>query len=126
MKTKLLIALSASLALAGCGEEQAQGPAAVDVDAGKAFVQAHCTGCHTLEGGGKTGEIPNLAGQPQDYLVGAMNAYREGSRHHSALQGLISGTSDEQVRNIAAYFAGLPPLPAEPPKPPAGAAHLRE
>ena len=47
MKTKLLIGLSASLALAGCGEEQAQGPAAVDVEAGKAFVQAHCTGCHT-------------------------------------------------------------------------------
>ena len=119
MKTRLLMGISALLALTGCGEEQVPGPAAADVDAGKAFVQAHCTGCHTLEGGGKTGEIPNLAGQPQEYLVSAMNAYREGSRHHSALQGLISGTSDEHVRNIAAYFAGLPPLPAESPKPPA-------
>ena len=109
--------LAASLALAGCGEEQAQGPAAVDVEAGKAFVQAHCTGCHTLDGGGKTSEIPNLAGQPQEYLVSAMNAYRDGSRHHSALQDLISGTSDEEVRNIAAYFADLPPVQAEPPSP---------
>ncbi len=122
MKAKLLIGLSASLALAGCGEEQAQGPAAVDVEAGKAFVQAHCTGCHTLDGGGKTNEIPNLAGQTREYLASAMNAYRDGSRRHSALQGLISGTSDEQVRDIAAYFAGLPPLPAAPPKPPSGEA----
>ena len=123
MKTKLLIGLSASLALAGCGEEQAQGPAAVDVEAGKAFVQAHCTGCHTLGGGGKTSEIPNLAGQPQEYLVSAMNAYRDGSRHHSALQDLISGTSDEEVRNIAAYFADLPPVQAEPPSPAADAVY---
>lgn len=122
MKTKLLMGISALLVLASCGEDRAPQPVAVDIEAGEAFVEAHCTGCHNMDGGGKTGEIPNLAGQPQEYLVSAMNAYREGSRHHSALQDLISSANDEQVRNIAAYFAGLPRLPAEPSKPPAGEA----
>ena len=118
MNNKLLFGLPVLLILAGCSEEQSPQPAAADVEAGKAFIQAHCTGCHTMEGGGKTDEIPNLAGQPQEYLVEAMNAYREGTRKHSALKGLISGTSDADVKNIAAYFAGLPPVPAAPAPPP--------
>ena len=116
MKTKLLTSISVLLALAGCSEDQTPTAVTVTVDAeaGKVFVEEHCTGCHTMEGSGKTDDIPNLAGQPQEYLISAMDAYREGSRHHSALQEIISGTSDEQVRNIAAYFAGLPPTPAKP------------
>jgi cytochrome c553 len=44
-----------------------------------------------------------------------MHAYREGRRHHAALQELITGLSETDIRNIAAYFAGLPPLsPASP------------
>ena len=112
---RLLIGTTAAFVLAACSEEPA--PAPVDVEAGKAFVETHCTGCHTLEGEGKTDEIPNLAAQPADYLVEAMDAYRDGTRKHSALRGLISGTTDEQVRNIAAYFSGLPPVREAPPSP---------
>ena len=115
---KLLTGIFVLLVLAGCSDERDPETVAADTEAGQAFVKAHCTGCHTLEGGGKTDEIPNLAGQPEEYLVEAMNAYRDGTRKHSALKGLISGTSDADVRNIAAYFAGLPPVPAAPAPPP--------
>jgi cytochrome c553 len=100
--------------MAGCSEAPEPEAQDADIEAGKAFVKAHCTGCHTLDGQGKTSEIPNLAGQPVEYLVDALNAYRDGTRKHAALRGLIVGTSEADVRNMAAYFAGLPPVQAKP------------
>jgi cytochrome c553 len=98
------------LVLAGCAEEEGPLAPAIDSGAGKAIAQAHCTACHGMDGAGKTSEIPNLAAQAEDYLVEAMHAYREGRRHHAALQELITGFSETDIRNIAAYFSGLPPL----------------
>ena len=80
---KLLISAVLSTLLAACGDREPEVPA-VDIEAGRAVVQANCTGCHSLEGAGKTAEIPNLAAQPADYLVEAMHAYRKGDRHHAA------------------------------------------
>ena len=42
-----------------------------------------------------------------------MHAYREDIRHHAALRELIAEFGDSDIRNIAAYFAGLPPLTVE-------------
>jgi cytochrome c553 len=102
-----------ALSLAACAPEQEPPPAAVDAAAGEAIVVANCSGCHAPDGRGKTSEIPNLAAQPADYLVNAMHAYREGSRHHAALQELITGFSESDIGSIAAYFSGLPPLQTE-------------
>ncbi len=87
----------------------------MDIDAGKAFVETRCSGCHTLDGRGKTGEIPNLAAQPANYLAEAMHAYRDGSRSHAALQDAIGACTDEDIENIATYFSGLPPVSPHPP-----------
>jgi cytochrome c553 len=111
---KILMGVVASLVLAACAEERGPAEPAVDIDAGKLIVENNCSGCHTAEGRGKTAEIPNLAGQSADYLAEAMHAYREGIRHHAALQDLIAGYSEADIGNIAAYFASLPPLPPGP------------
>ena len=87
---KILTGIIVLLCLGGCSQESEPLKPAVDIDAGKAFVGANCSACHTLDGQGKTAEIPNLAGQPAEYLVNAMHAYREGRRHHAALQDLIA------------------------------------
>ena len=107
---KLLIAVPAVLLLAACTGEKEPAAPVVDIGAGKAIAQAKCSGCHGLDGAGKTAEIPNLGGQPADYLVDAMHAYREGQRHHAALQDLIASFREEDIRNIAGYFASLPPI----------------
>ena len=100
--------------LSACSDEREPAAAAVDIEAGKRFASAHCTGCHTIEGQGKTSEIPNLAAQPAEYLTEALEAYRDGTRKHAALKGLIVGASEADIRNIAAYFASLPAIAAEP------------
>lgn len=113
MRKTTIVALILSL-LAGCGEKPGAPEPGVDIAAGKAFAEKHCTGCHTLQGGGRTGEVPNLAAQPAEYLVEAMHAYRDGKRHHAALQDLIQGISEERILEIAGYYASLPALPPEP------------
>lgn len=109
---RVIISVMFSLGVAGCAEESATPPPGGDVDAGRAIVAANCTGCHGLDGRGKTAEIPNLAAQPADYLVEAMHAYRDGQRRHAALRDIIEGFSEADIRNIATFFAGVPALPA--------------
>ena len=107
---RLLTGMVAILILSACSDEHEPKAASADIEAGKQFALTHCTGCHTLQGRGKTSEIPNLAAQPAEYLSNALNAYRDGTRNHAALKGLIVGASEADINNIAAYFASLPPV----------------
>jgi len=111
---KVLTGIVVVMLLAGCSKESDPAVQAVDIDAGKSIAANNCSGCHGLDGHGKTTEIPNLAAQPADYLVEAMHAYREDRRHHAALQELITGFSETDIVNIAAYFASLPPVKPGP------------
>jgi len=111
---KILVGVISSLVLVSCGGESEPAPPVVDLEAGKAIVEANCTGCHTLAGQGKSAKIPNLAAQPADYLVEAMHEYREGSRHHAALQEMMTGFSESDIRNIAGFFASQPPVARDP------------
>jgi cytochrome c553 len=98
--------------LAACEREPGPSEPVIDVAAGKVIAEADCSGCHGMDGRGETAEIPNLAAQPAEYLVEAMHAYREGRRHHAALQEMTAEMSEADIANIAAYYAGLPPLEA--------------
>jgi len=111
---KIRICLIAILVLAACAEEREPVGPVIDIETGKIFAENNCSGCHNPDGGGKTAEIPNLAGQPADYLTGAMHAYRDGRRRHDALQELIAESTEADIRNMAAYFASLTPLPPAP------------
>jgi cytochrome c553 len=114
MKECLLIALTAAL-LGGCKEDAAPQAPVVDIEAGRQIAAAECSGCHGMDGAGKSAKIPNLAAQPADYLVDAMHAYREDRRHHAALKDLIAGFDEAEIRNIAAFFASLPAVQAPEP-----------
>lgn len=92
------------------GPPQKQSPA--DIAAGKIVAERQCSACHGLDGRGKGPAIPTLAGQPDGYLLAAMAEYKDGRRHHAALRAIIETLSDADVRNVAAYFASLPPISA--------------
>lgn len=107
---RALAGVGALLMLGACSKE-AETPPAGDVEAGKALVAEECAGCHGMDGRGEKSNIPNLAAQPAEYLADALNAYRDGRRHHAALEELAASLSDADIRNIAAYYASQPPLP---------------
>lgn len=67
-----------------------------------------CFACHGSNGQAVMAEYPNLAGQNQAYLRLALAAYRDGSRSHAVMAPMAQGLSDQDINNLAAYFASLP------------------
>ncbi len=68
-----------------------------------------CAPCHGLDGIGHDAEVPNLAGQNQAYLYNQLRAFHEGRRKHKEMDYMSRKMTDEEMRALAAYFAGLPP-----------------
>ncbi|MFY9327459.1 MAG: c-type cytochrome [Georgfuchsia sp.] len=80
-------------------------PAKADaVSAGKAAA-AGCAGCHGDTGITETSGMPSLIGQHPAYLVTAMTAYKSGLRKEDMMQTLVGGLSDNEMKNIALFFA---------------------
>jgi len=106
-----------AIGLIGCskndaGTGQAEKQPTVDIAAGKTVAERQCTACHELDGRGEGPAIPTLAGQPEHYLLAALTEYKDGRRIHAALRSIIERLSDADTRNVAAYWASLPPIDA--------------
>jgi cytochrome c553 len=112
---RLMLGLALSLALIGCSQNEPAKPTqpAADAAAGKALAERECKGCHGLDGKGTIPAIPTLAGQSERYLIASLAEYRDGKRSHAALRDLSTRLSDADARNLAAYYAGLPPIPSD-------------
>ncbi|MDX3971939.1 MAG: c-type cytochrome [Bradyrhizobium sp.] len=86
---------------------------AADVAAGKARAQV-CAGCHGENGISQTENIPSLAGQPDQFLQWQLVFFRAGSRKNEQMQPIVEEITNEDIRNLGAYFSSLtPPKGAE-------------
>jgi len=65
-----------------------------------------CLGCHGIQGEGK-GQFPRLAGQHPNYLVSQLISFKNGSRKSGPMQGVASSLSEEDYKELAAYFGSL-------------------
>jgi cytochrome c553 len=82
-----------------------------DPEAGKPTT-ALCGGCHGSSGVSFDASTPNLAGQDPRYLVKAIKAYRT-TRQHWGMQRYVAGLSDQDIANIAAFYAIQKPMAAD-------------
>ena len=102
-----------SYAVAGIFALSAALPAlatAADAEAGKAKA-AVCAACHGANGIAQIPGDPNLAGQNEAYLASALKAYRAKQRNGgqaAVMQGQAAALSDDDIANLAAYYASLP------------------
>ncbi|WP_456414143.1 c-type cytochrome [Thiolapillus sp.] len=80
--------------------------AAGDAAAGKAKA-AVCVACHGANGISANALWPNLAGQKADYMVKQMKAFKDGTRKDPLMSPQAAQLSDQDMENLAAYFAGL-------------------
>ncbi|MEO5696468.1 MAG: cytochrome c [Burkholderiaceae bacterium] len=80
--------------------------AAADVAVGRQKAQA-CAVCHGTLGLSSAPETPNLAGQPERYLVAQLQAYRSGKRQHEVMSIMAKPLSDADIDALAAWFASL-------------------
>ena len=81
-----------------------------------------CTGCHGAEGrAAPDGFYPRIAGKPAGYLLHQLVNFRDGQRSYPPMTHLLQHLTDDYLREIAQYFAGLalpyPPTPAAPASP---------
>ena len=79
---------------------------AADIDAGKAK-SASCAGCHGGAGISPAPIYPNLAGQKEMYLYRQLAAFKSGTRINAVMASMVAGLSDDDMKNIAAYYASL-------------------
>ena len=116
MKNALIAtALVAAIGLlAGCssqGNDSLGNPAAGEQLAntkGAATGQS-CIDCHGAGGNAPIdATYPKLGGQYRDYLVHALQMYRSGDRSNALMSQQARDLSDEQIRDLAAYFASQP------------------
>ncbi len=77
-----------------------------DAEAGKAK-SVTCAACHGGAGISPVGAFPNLAGQKEEYLIAQITAFRDGDRESAQMQPMVSALSDEDIANLAAYYASL-------------------
>ena len=77
-----------------------------DAAAGKAKA-ATCAGCHGVNGISANPLWPNLAGQKEAYLAKQLRAFRDGTRADPMMAPMAKPLSDEDIDNLAAYYAGL-------------------
>ena len=89
--------------------------AAGDVKAGRQKA-LQCQACHGLDGTAKMPEAPNLAGQSEAYLVKSLKDYRGGARKNEIMSIVAQSLKDEDIADLAAYFAAIPVTVGEPPK----------
>jgi cytochrome c553 len=81
---------------------------AADVAAGKAKAEI-CAACHGENGISQTENIPSLAGQLDQYVQWQLVFFRAGARKNEQMQPIVEQLSNEDIRNLGAYFASLTP-----------------
>lgn len=73
-------------------------------EAGKAAATG-CASCHGKDGNSALPGMPSLAGQNLEYLVNAMQAYREAIRKDSMMRPAVALLNDDTIENLALYYA---------------------
>lgn len=90
--------------------------AAGNAERGQKKASQACAACHAVNGDwSKTlqPEYPKLAGQHYDYLVTALNAYKQGDksligRKNAVMTPMVAGLSRQDIEDLAAFLSKLP------------------
>ncbi len=70
---------------------------------------ATCANCHGTYGKSiKDGALPSLAGMKSDYINEQMLAFKSGARKATIMHQLAKGYTDQQIKDLADYFAAQP------------------
>ena len=95
-----------AIGLAGSALAQSAG----DAVAGKEKAGL-CSACHGFAGISANPLWPNLAGQHHAYLAAQIRAYRDGKREEITMQPFVQDLTDQDIEDLAAWYASLSPCP---------------
>lgn len=116
---RTLVALAAAAALVPAASAQG---AKGDPQAGSKKV-AMCIGCHGIPGYQASfpeiHKVPMISGQGSAYIAAALAAYQKGERKHPTMRGIAESLTEQDVADVAAYYAQGSGTSSPPPESPA-------
>jgi len=89
----IIFAAFSSVSLASGSAEAGQAKAAV------------CMGCHGADGNSLMAMYPKIAGQGESYLIKQLQDFKSGARASAMMVGFVAALSEEDMSDLAAYFA---------------------
>ncbi|HEY9106214.1 MAG TPA: c-type cytochrome [Roseateles sp.] len=105
MKTVAILLSSLLLAATASANEPAAAPAKPDLGKGGTISSQVCAACHTADGSRGSPANPILAGQHPEYLAKQLTEFKAGKRKSAVMQGMAAPLSEEDIRNVAAFYA---------------------
>ena len=105
MKSPLLLLLAAVFAAPALANDAKPAAAKPDLGKGEEIATKVCGACHAFDGNRGLTANPILQGQHPEYLVKQLKDFKSGVRANAVMKGFASTLSDEDMRNVAAFYA---------------------
>jgi len=105
MKAIPALTLAALLSAPALANTSAAAAAKPDLAKGQATSTQVCGACHTADGSRGSPANPILAGQHPEYLVKQLQEFKSGKRSNPVMKGFAGTLSDDDMRNVAAFYA---------------------
>ena len=101
---KLIVSLLLTVGISGIAHAAGEPVKPGDAAAGQAKA-AVCGACHGPDGNSMAPNFPKLAGQGERYLNKQLHDIKSGKRTVLEMTGLLTNLSDQDLADLAAYFA---------------------
>jgi cytochrome c553 len=101
---KLLVTLIALIGFSNIAIAQG------NIEAGEAK-SATCVACHGADGNSPSNLYPKLAGQHKSYLEKQLKQFKNGERNDPIMMGMSAALSEQDMKDLAAYYASQAPTP---------------
>lgn len=95
-------------AYAAPAEKAAVKEAVAEKKSAEQIVNTVCAACHAADGNSVISLNPKLASQHPEYLEKQLTEFKSGKRANAVMSGMAAMLSDEDVKNVAAYFSAQP------------------
>ena len=101
----LLVATACSLPASMALAAEAPATPKVDLAKGQATATAVCVACHSFDGTRGSPANPILQGQHSEYTAKQLAEFKSGARKSAIMQGMAATLSEDDMRNVAAFYA---------------------
>ena len=105
MKSPLPAVACLCLCCPGAGQRRQAPPPSPTRPRGRPSRPQVCGACHAVDGSRGMPANPILQGQHPEYLVKQLHDFKSGKRNNAIMKGFATTLSDEDMRNVAAFYA---------------------
>ena len=105
MKSPLLLLLAIVFSMPALAKDAKPAAPKADAAKGQTIATQVCAACHTADGSRGLPANPILQGQHPEYLVKQLRDFKSGARENAIMKGFASTLSDQDMRDVAAFYA---------------------